>query len=482
MERKEISDSNTYSITSSSINENIDTSHSNKSDKNKIIIDFKTRREGVDKIIEIFEQKIKEKKMPVFIGDRPSKIKEKQQKSKNKEDENKSLDDLKSKILGFKNCEDFNGNPFMFYDELINEHHGNMDDEIFEEKAVELLKKKCVLCEYDEFPIFNKIKSKKKGTQLSQISYIEITSTFKGEKPIYNYFLKDGDDFLPINYPQNNSIFVLIEKLTENEKTNYMANFYFFNNDIIISKMFQKSKQENYQVSLTKSETKENYLSLMKDIERINTEIISDGKSSEEKKDLLNSKKDLNIKKVSLLKEETKIVLELHLEIKTQEYDGFFKSNKDNILKSNNNKMFIPKDSFVIVECKNNRKVDGIIRNISLKKRRLELLGINCGKLFFIGILYDVDNKDEKYFNDKNSKLSKNNIFLLKSKYLVSENEKFYEQVDEVKNIFHLINKLECKVDNIIENMINIKKFFGFLLILIIIIIFVIFFVFIKLM
>ena len=44
MERKEISDSNTYSITSSSINENIDTSHSNKSDKNKIIIDFKTSR------------------------------------------------------------------------------------------------------------------------------------------------------------------------------------------------------------------------------------------------------------------------------------------------------------------------------------------------------------------------------------------------------------------------------------------------------
>ena len=63
MESKEPSESNTDSISG---NNKTETSHSRNSDKNKIIIDFKNRREGVNKIIGIINQKIIDKKYPMF--------------------------------------------------------------------------------------------------------------------------------------------------------------------------------------------------------------------------------------------------------------------------------------------------------------------------------------------------------------------------------------------------------------------------------
>ena len=150
MESKEPSESKTDSISG---NNKTETSHSRNSDKNKIIIDFKNRREGVNKIIGIINQKIIDKKYPMFKRKKSLKSKEKSSDSImsiSEDDKKREINELKSKLEYFREIEDIHRNPFTLYDELIKENMGNMDDEIFEKNSVNLLKKKYELVEYNE--------------------------------------------------------------------------------------------------------------------------------------------------------------------------------------------------------------------------------------------------------------------------------------------------------------------------------------------
>ena len=475
MESKEPSESNTDSISG---NNKTETSHSRNSDKNKIIIDFKNRREGVNKIIGIINQKIIDKKYPMFKRKKSLKSKEKSSDSImsiSEDDKKREINELKSKLEYFREIEDIHRNPFTLYDELIKENMGNMDDEIFEKNSVNLLKKKYELVEYNEFPIFNRIISKKKNSEITQLSYIEISSKFAGEKPYYNFILKDANEFIPINYPENKSLFVLIELNKEKDTVNYLANIYLYKNDYIMTKMFQKSKKDKnspYTLSIGQKEMDESYISLSKEIDIIDNDRLDDSKKPEEKAKLLIRKKDLEKKKECLLKEGNKNFLEISLELRTQECDGFLRANKNIWINSKNNSIPIPKESFIIVECKNNCKIDAIIQNIYLKKRKLELLGIKSEKLFFIGILYDINEQEETKFNNKNAELSKKNIFLIRWKDLVCNDEKFYENpkmefteiIKDLKQMKEKLKDIETiieKINNIEGDLIFMKKIFS---------------------
>lgn len=138
-----------------------------------------------------------------------------------------------------------------------------------------------------------------------------------------------------------------------------------------MTKMFQKSKKDKnspYTLSIGQKEMDESYISLMKEIDIIDNDILDDAKKPEEKQKLLIRKKDLEKKKECLLKEGNKNFLEISLELRTQECDGFLRANKNIWINSKNNSIPIPKDSFIIVECKNNCKIDAIIQNIYLKR------------------------------------------------------------------------------------------------------------------
>lgn len=465
MERKELTESNTNSMNTS--NGKSETSLSNKSgNNNRIDIDFQTNREGVDKIIGIINQKINAKKYPMLFGEKSFKKIEKSNDSNSiiinsEADKNKEITDLKINLQYFEKIENFYRDPFLFHEELLKQNKGNMDDQIFEQKSVNLLKKKYDLVEYSEFPIINRIVSKK-NSELSQLSYFEIYSNFEGEKPYCNFFLKDID-FIPINYPENKSLFVLIERNIEKDKVNYLANFYLYRNDYIITKMFQKDKNNKkdknlpYTVSIGQKEMDDSYLSLMKEMDRINNDILNGIKKQEEKQKMLKSKQELEKKMKCILEEGNKKYLEINFEIKTQEFDGFLKANKNIWISSGNNSIPIPKNSFIIVECKNNCKIDAIIKNISLKKRKLELLGIKNEKLYFIGILYDIKEDDETKFNKKNCELAKNKIFLIKSKDLVCGDEKFYENVDQTNILIGLIKDLSNNMEMVKEKINNLE-------------------------
>ena len=171
--------------------------------------------------------------------------------------------------------------------------------------------------------------------------------------------------------------------------------------------------------------------------------------------------------------------MEISLELRTQECDGFLRANKNIWINNKNNSIPIPKESFIIVECKNNCKIDAIIQSIYLKKRKLELLGIKSEKLFFIGILYDINEQEETKFNNKNAELSKKNIFLIRWKDLVCEDEKFYENpkmeilkdlkqmkeklkdIQTIKEKLKDIETIKEKINNIEGDLIFMKKFFS---------------------
>ena len=242
-----------------------------------------------------------------------------------------------------------------------------------------------------------------------------------------------------------------------------------------MTKMFQKSKKDKnspYTLSIGQKEMDESYISLMKEIDIIDNDILDDAKKPEEKQKLLIRKKDLEKKKECILKEGNKNFLEISLELRTQECDGFLRANKNIWINNKNNSIPIPKESFIIVECKNNCKIDAIIQNIYLKKRKLELLGIKSEKLFFIGILYDINEQEETKFNNKNAELSKKNIFLIRWKDLVCNDEKFYENpkmefteiIKDLETIKEKLKDIETiieKINNIGGDLIFMKKFFS---------------------
>ena len=111
-------------------------------------------------------------------------------------------------------------------------------------------------------------------------------------------------------------------------------------------------------------------------------------------------------------------IIEIQIIKKLGEIDGFFQTNENIIIENSVYKFEIKAKSFLVVEVKNYNKFQEIIKNISLKKEILSKLGINSKKLYFIGILFDVEEKELK---NNQKELIKNNICIITGKDLLKK-------------------------------------------------------------
>ena len=147
-----------------------------------------------------------------------------------------------------------------------------------------------------------------------------------------------------------------------------MVNFYFIDKSYLIIKEFSSSKKKSnlIEVNVTEGELDEKYIELSKKINDLNLSLDTNDRK-EYKKTVEDSRKKLLDEQNDILSKKDNIFLNLNLEFRTQEFDGFFQTrNKISIGKYIS--IDIQPKSFVIVECKNNEKVEEIISNIRQKK------------------------------------------------------------------------------------------------------------------
>jgi len=440
--------------------------HSKASRKsaNKNLVDYDTYRNEIN-----FAEKILDEKLKKLGKDELDKRKidsESCDTCSLKKVDQQRINDLKCKLSSFKEVQDAYSNVFTNYEDLINKRYGNCDDSIFEEKCIFLLKKKYNLIEYDGFPVINKIKSQAHGKSITQINYIEFTIKDTNEPEKIYSFYKVKNDSIPINYINSNkdiNLFILIEKEEENKKTFYYASIYFFENECIIRKKFKNldKKCSKYCVSILEGEVCSDYFDIIKNVDKINNNLLNIDQNDEESISLRKLRDELSKKKELLLNQKSQNFLQIIMEFKTQEYDGLLSAEKDVFIKHKELSIGIPKNSFIIAECKNNCKIEAIIKNIYYKKRKLKLLGIKYPFLFFIGILYDINDDNEKYLKPRQEKLLKDNIFIISSKDLLDEKEKFYEnklENDNNNKVLEILGQIMGKINNMEKRMDNMEK------------------------
>ena len=441
---------------------------SSKSSNLDNVIDFQTRRKDLEEAEKRFDEILQEE---IQNG------KESQNSFSNNEsfdslefpkvvEKNKNnIEELKLKLKQFKKEEEIGTDVLNGYEKIINNKNGCFDDNIFEEKCLELLKKNYCLREYDAFPIFNRIKSLKRAAKITQIEYVEITLNItNSDTKMYN-FLKNNESELALNYDNeklNLHLFILIEKEMEKNHNKYFANFYFFNHHCLIKKELIKADKNyfTFGATLLQNEVSDEYFTLTKKLDNMNCDILNIPQENEKKKNLIKLKNEMIQKMKKISKQESKIFITLKMEFKSQELDGFLSTTKDTVITHGNLTIGIPKNSFIIVECKNNLKVDSIIHNIKSKMKKLKLLGINIQKLYFIGVLYDTNEKNENILKNKQGDLLKNHIFITTSKSLLVKGESVYEHelsVDVNKN-FEKLMKMMNDMDERIKNIENIVK------------------------
>ena len=438
----------------SSSNKSEANTQSFKSSKKDNIVDFKTHQKEIEEVEKKLDEILKNQDKDLQNSNEEKESSDilsdsfRFMKKGKKERKQKNINELKLKLMNFKNFQNTNMNVFDNYENIISDNHGCCDDNIFIEKSLELLKKKYSLIEYDEFPIFNRIKSLKRGAYITQINYIEVEINLLGYCSKKYYFLKDNDDYIPLNYndgKNNINLFVLIEKRIEKNHPEYFANFFFLKYNSLLKKQFEKVDKSNLKlkVKLSQNEASKDYLVLTENINNINCDILNAEENKELNKNLIDLRDEYLKKLGKIYNEKGQLFLEINIEFKTQELDGFLRTTKEIKFEYKYLSLSIPENSFVIVECKNNSKVDSIITNIKAKKNKLNLLGINSKKLYFIGILYDIDEKNAKLLHNKLGFLLENKIIILTSKDLLSEDEKFCEK------------ELSLDVNKILENLMN---------------------------
>ena len=450
---------NEISMDISSSNKSEANTQSFKSSKKDNIVDFKAHQKEIEEVEKKLDEILKEQDKDLQNSNEDKESSEILSdsfgfmKNGKKERKQKDINELKLKLMNFKNVQNTNMNVFDNYENIISDNHRSCDDNIFVEKSLELLKKKYSLIEYDEFPIFNRIKSLKSGIKIIQINYMEIELNIPGYCCKKYYFLKDNDDYLPLNYndeKNNINLFVLIEKSMEKNYPEYFANFFFLNHYLLLKKQFEKVDKSNLKlkVKLSQNEISKDYLLLTENINVINCDILNAEENKESHKNLIDLRDEYLKKLEKIYNEKGQLFLEINIEFKTQELDGFLRTTKEIKFEYKYLPFLIPENSIIIVECKNNSKVDSIIQNIKAKKNKLNLLGINSEKLYIIGILNDLDEKNAILFYNKLGFLLDNKIIILTSKDLLSEDKQFCEK------------ELSLDVNKILENLINLLPAF----------------------
>ena len=345
-------------------------------------------------------------------------------------------------------------NSFDNIDNVFGKLKNKFDDFVFEDKCIELLKSKYNLKEFDAFPYFKKIKTKT-GDFIIQINFFFIN--VKVRKVIKNYFFfEEAGELFPINYNDNYIRFYALIEMDKNKQkgniTYYFQDYNFlirdelkFENNIFTSILKEGQLEENYLIKEKK--IMENQYKLF-DLKEDNQNENNKNKIKAIEDEINKLRKEQN----GILDKKGNSIIEIQIIKNVREIDGFFQTKENIIIENSAYKFEIKAKSFLVVEVKNYNKFQEIIKNISLKKEILSKLGINSKKLYFIGILFDVEEKELK---NNQTELINNNICIITGKDLLKKNENLYENNQPNNYTLELkINNLEKKMDHI-ESQIN---------------------------
>ena len=202
------------------------------------------------------------------------------------------------------------------------------------------------------------------------------------------------------------------------------------------------------------------------------------------KKELEKKKKELEIldleaeiskdKKESerkILKEEIKKCEKLlqsitvSLKKKDQEFDGLFISKKEFKLENNlGDKITIPANRLVIVEVKNYINYKDIFMNLDKKKKMLKSIGFPVDKIFFVGILRNLDK--ERKEKGQLQKLDSENIIIIwanESTFLgvplfEEKKEEKEEKEDRLKSLEDKMDKMDKRFQDLIQVVTNLSN------------------------
>ena len=186
-------------------------------------------------------------------------------------------------------------------DDIFPKIKNNFDNYIFEEKCIDLLKTKYNLKEYDAFPYFKKIKSKK-GNFIYQINFYLINVQVEKDYKRFLFFEETGD-YYPINFKNNQVSFYALIKIDSNNNKIRNITYYFKKGEYYYYLITSALAPENniLKSTLKEGQVDEEYLNREKKIMEIQCEILNlnEGDGKNKNKDEINKKNEIiqNLKK-----------------------------------------------------------------------------------------------------------------------------------------------------------------------------------------
>ena len=445
---------------------------------------------------------------------------------------NENLESLKKNLLEGHYCEELGNaiNKFLDEKKAISDIYKNEDniraeieknnayklnDDIFEEKILNIFSKEYSLKENDFYPYFNVGYSKIKKGNVIKVYYDQIEIKFDDKDLLCILFLDERENFM-IKYKEYPMIFEKYEEewnnvtvITNNYKSSIDFDFTkrgniletsFAANELDANLIETKNnikKTRNARDSSEKEEEKKKFDERLKSyskILKIQTKIygVTNTKNELEKKknelEIFEEKIKLgelddNSRIITNIKEEIKNLetkikkYYIKIEKKDQEFDGFFIASKKIILSNSiGDTLTIPAKSPIIVEVKNFSKYSNIIDNIKKKIKLLKALGFNIDNFYFIGIMRGIDVDEEKKNQiDKKcqileykknliviypDKMNFMNTFIYENKKSIepikkeeNKGDKMSELIQMVKNLFSYFENMKKDYDSYFENM-----------------------------
>lgn len=421
-----------------------------------------------------------------------------------------NLEKLKEKLANIDNDE---LNVIFFKDRIENilsSEKYYFNDKIFENTVTDIFCQKFDLKKVNSFPFFNVVKSTKDVGFVPVINFQKITIKYKnnnensinkgnekkescGGIESKEYIFFSDREYFPITFKHGNlDFFFLLEKDTENCLNQITI---FFNKYKSILQRTIKKYGKKFIIPIYKAQNSQDYLQLEKEINDCKEKLIylNDDKNNKENNDkkttIENLKQELEIKQKEKFNEsialktfqdsykengnnfKDEMLAILITESLQKELDGFYINEKKIIIKKEKNYTILP-NSYILVEVKNHKKYNDILKNIKEKKKLIEKLGIDTkkNKIYFIGIIRDIINK-KKEFKEKtkeeiepdeneNENDPKDNIIILTCKDLLDDKKIYYNysEVDNVKITFKeelskLANELNKKIDQKFDNL-----------------------------
>jgi hypothetical protein len=381
----------------------------------------------------------------------------------------KNMSELKQNLKKGDYCEDFKKGLLEFQEENeeISELYANeekmdriiqeesdwkLNNDLFEERALEILSDVYELKEYNLYPYFDVGYSKTKKSNVIKIYFNQIELNVENEESSFSaLFLSEKDTYMfkfqemPMILHKYNEDFYSLTVITKDFKNSIdfeftkgdknerisTTSFIFaeINEDLIETK--NKIKElKNGKDSIDDKTKKakidkkiESYKKILKSKEKLYSKKNIENELEKKRNELIILEENAKLKeiddieegeikkeekeeeeKITKLKEEInnyknslkKIILKI--EQKDKEIDGLYFTSKKIILKNTiGDVLTIPEKRAVIVEVKNIKKYQTIVENIRSKKKLMNTLGIKTEALYFVGILRGINiNQEQK--------------------------------------------------------------------------------------